>query len=85
MTMQDHENSAPTVPKHKAWNKGKLIGPKPPLRPKHGWSIFLRGAFRQEPGFWRRLLQDRLFAVRGPAHGSTQPKATKPQANRASP
>jgi len=21
------------------WNKGKLIGPKPPLRPKHVWSI----------------------------------------------
>src|SRR5947207_12977784 len=22
-----------------AWNKGKLIGAKPPLRPKHVWSI----------------------------------------------
>src|SRR5205807_8584298 len=22
-----------------SWNKGKLIGPKPPLRPKHVWSI----------------------------------------------
>ena len=21
------------------WNKGKLIGQKPPLRPKHVWSI----------------------------------------------
>jgi hypothetical protein len=21
------------------WNKGKLIGAKPPLRPKHVWSI----------------------------------------------
>jgi integrase len=21
------------------WNKGKLVGPKPPLRPKHVWSI----------------------------------------------
>ena len=21
------------------WNKGKLIGPKPPLRPKHVWAI----------------------------------------------
>jgi hypothetical protein len=21
------------------WNKGKLIGPKPPLRPSHVWSI----------------------------------------------
>ncbi len=24
---------------HEPWNKGKLIGPKPPLRPKHVWSI----------------------------------------------
>jgi integrase len=39
MTMQDHENSAATVSKHKPWNKGKLIGAKPPLRPKHVWSI----------------------------------------------
>ena len=37
--MQDHENSAPNVPPHKPWNKGKLIGAKPLLRPKHVWSI----------------------------------------------
>ena len=37
--MQDHENSTPAIPKHKPWNKGKLIGAKPPLRPKHVWSI----------------------------------------------
>ena len=24
------------------WNKGKLIGPKPPLQPKHVWSIRAR-------------------------------------------
>jgi integrase len=30
--------SAPTGP----WNKGKLIGPKPPLQPKHVWSIRTR-------------------------------------------
>lgn len=35
--MRDNENS-PT-PKHTPWNKGKLIGAKPPLRPKHVWSI----------------------------------------------
>jgi hypothetical protein len=28
-------NDRPRVP----WNKGKLIGPQPPLRPKHVWSI----------------------------------------------
>jgi hypothetical protein len=37
--MQDHENAVPTSPKRTPWNKRKLIGPKPPLRPKHVWSI----------------------------------------------
>jgi integrase len=37
--MQDHENAIPNSPKRTPWNKGKLIGPKPPLRPKHVWSI----------------------------------------------
>ena len=37
--MHDHEISAPTVPEHKPWNRAKLIGAKPPLRPKHVWSI----------------------------------------------
>jgi integrase len=37
--MQDHENPLPNSPKPTPWNKGKLIGPKPPLRPKHVWSI----------------------------------------------
>jgi integrase len=27
------------VPKHTPWNKGKIVGAKPPLRPKHVWSI----------------------------------------------
>jgi integrase len=26
-------------PRRTPWNKGKLIGPKPPLRPSHVWSI----------------------------------------------
>jgi hypothetical protein len=37
--MQDHQNRVPTTPKRIAWNKGKLIGAKPPLRPKHVWAI----------------------------------------------
>jgi integrase len=36
--MQDPE-SPPTPPKRVPWNKGKLTGAKPPLRPKHVWSI----------------------------------------------
>jgi integrase len=35
--MQDHENA--TIRKQTPWNKGKMTGAKPPLRPKHVWSI----------------------------------------------
>ena len=36
--MQDQANASPT-PKRVPWNKGKLTGAKPPLRPKQVWSI----------------------------------------------
>jgi integrase len=36
--MQDQVNATP-APKRVPWNKGKLTGAKPPLRPKHVWSI----------------------------------------------
>src|SRR5437763_12190093 len=39
MTMQDYEDPSAISPRYQAWNKGKLIGAKPPLRPKHVWSI----------------------------------------------
>src|ERR1700685_1207772 len=39
MTMQDQVNAALTPHKRLPWNKGKLTGAKPPLRPKHVWSI----------------------------------------------
>jgi integrase len=39
MTMLDQVNAAPTPHKRMPWNKGKLTGAKPPLRPKHVWSI----------------------------------------------
>jgi integrase len=38
MAMQDQVNATIT-PKRAPWNKGKLTGAKPPLRPKHVWSI----------------------------------------------
>jgi hypothetical protein len=38
MAMQDGLN-ANLKPKQIPWNKGKLTGAKPPLRPKHVWSI----------------------------------------------
>jgi integrase len=38
MAMQDQVNATP-APKRVPWNKGKLTGAKPPLRPKHVWPI----------------------------------------------
>jgi integrase len=37
--MQDEVIVTPTPPKRVPWNKGRLTGAKPPLRPKHVWSI----------------------------------------------
>jgi integrase len=39
MTMQDNENAAAANLRRAAWNKGKLVGAKPPLRPKDVCSI----------------------------------------------
>ena len=37
--MLDQMKAIPTPQKRLPWNKGKLTGAKPPLRPKHVWSI----------------------------------------------
>jgi integrase len=37
--MTDPANSIAPTTGYAPWNKGKLIGAKPPLRPKHVWSI----------------------------------------------
>ena len=37
--MQVNANSVLPAPKRTPWNKGKLIGAKPPLRQKHVWAI----------------------------------------------
>jgi hypothetical protein len=37
--MLERVNVTPTPQRRLPWNKGKLIGAKPPLRPKHVWSI----------------------------------------------
>ena len=37
--MEVHRELIGPAPKRTPWNKGKLIGAKPPLRPKHVWSI----------------------------------------------
>src|SRR6202161_1875406 len=39
MAMQDQVNAPAASQRRVPWNKGKLTGAKPPLRPKHVWSI----------------------------------------------
>lgn len=40
--MPDNQACLLKVPTRTPWNKGKLIGAKPPLQPKHVWSIRTR-------------------------------------------
>jgi integrase len=42
MTMEIQAQTIGPTPRREPWNKGKLIGQKPPLRPKHVWSIRTR-------------------------------------------
>ena len=40
--MQDQVIANPSPQRRVPWNKGKLTGAKPPLRPKHVWSIRMK-------------------------------------------
>jgi hypothetical protein len=40
--MEVQAQTMSSTPRREPWNKGKLIGQKPPLRPKHVWSIRTR-------------------------------------------
>jgi hypothetical protein len=42
MTMETQAPTTSSAPRREPWNKGKLIGQKPRLRPKHVWSIRTR-------------------------------------------
>src|SRR5690348_18372757 len=42
MTMDVEPQARTATPRREPWNKGKLIGQKPPLRPKHVWAIRTR-------------------------------------------
>ena len=37
--MESSNSLVPLPTTYHPWNKGKLVGPKPPLRSKHVWSI----------------------------------------------
>jgi len=40
--MHDNENPNAPIPKRVPWNKGKLIGPRPPLKQRYVWAIRTR-------------------------------------------
>jgi len=40
--MTDDPENALVASKRVPWNKGKMVGAKPPLRPKHVWSIRIK-------------------------------------------
>jgi hypothetical protein len=40
--MHENEIAVTAAPKRLPWNKGKLVGPRPPLRQKHLWAIRTR-------------------------------------------
>ena len=40
--MEIQTQAMSSTPRREPWNKGKIIGQKPPLRPKHVWSIRTR-------------------------------------------
>ena len=40
--MENQAQAINPTSRREPWNKGKLIGQKPPLRPKHVWSIRTR-------------------------------------------
>jgi hypothetical protein len=37
--MSETDETTTSTTSRRPWNKGKMIGAKPPLRPKHVWSI----------------------------------------------
>ena len=45
--MDIQAQAMPSTPRREPWNKGKLIGQKPPLRPKHVWSLVLNRASQE--------------------------------------
>jgi hypothetical protein len=69
--MPDNGNRAP-VNHRMPWNKAKLIGARPPLRPKHVWSIASRLRCRCDQG--RGCCPKRLYD--GPCNGTAEEDGT---------
>jgi hypothetical protein len=81
--MLDQVNAAPTPPKRLPWNKGKLTGAKPPLRPKHVWSIptklQIEGRARDLAMFNRRSTASSVAVTSLPSGSKTSPRADTPR------
>jgi hypothetical protein len=77
-----NENPAPAASKRVRWHKGKLVGAKPPLRPKHVWSIRTKLQSRGARVIWRVQSGDRGI---GPASGRVNAAIAKPQAAKRNP
>ena len=71
--MHDDQNPAIAAFKRTPWNKGKLIGPRPPLRQKHVWAIRTRlhieGELRDLAGKAQKQLTDKFASLDGPERG----------------
>jgi integrase len=48
--MHENEIATTAAPRRIPWNKGKLIGPRPPLRQKHVWAIRTRLQIERQVG-----------------------------------
>ena len=76
--MHDQLNANP-APKRVPWNKGKLTGAKPPLRPKHVWSIRKNSrskvALATSPcSIWQSTVSS-VAVMSSPSESKTSPQA----------
>lgn len=84
--MSEPQNSKATCSPKSAWNKGKLVGAKPPLQPKHVWAkaslLAVRGRLQREGRVTHVVAEelidmtDRLAALKpGPVMSPEQARA----------
>ncbi len=94
--MGDFENTTATAIGRRPWNKGKLTGAKPPLRPKHVWSIRTKlqiegrlrdlAMFNLPGGASRRPVGEATLSHKGRGEESAATRARSPRArSRAAP
>jgi hypothetical protein len=67
--MQDQVN-ATSAPKRVPWNKGKLTGAKPPLRPIHVWSIRTKATVQLRG-------RPEILGAAGTGRGALNPRAAR--------